>query len=616
MIANQQVAQLLRNIAAANIIKDERKYHFQIIAYEHAADTIEHATSDIKDLWEEQNLDSLPGLGKSIISHLDELFKTGKVKHFEEILKELPLSMYPLLSIPGFGPKKAYKLVKTLSLKNPKKVIDQLEIAAKNNKIAQIEGFGEKSQQDILASIQSYKKGQKKENRMNLPTASAIANEIISYLQQSKACLQIDPLGSLRRQVVTIGDIDISVATKNPKEVVDWFIKYPKKEKIIESGPTGASLLLTNGCQVDLRVQKPQSYGAMLQYFTGSKNHNIHLRELALKQGLSLSEYGITRSAPLGGARIATSAISGIKKINDQKSTIKEYATEDEFYQAIGLTWIPPELREDSGEIEASLRSAQGQSNGLPKLVELHDIKGDLHVHSNFPIEPSHDLGINSMDEIIKKSSQLRYEYIGFSEHSPSISKHTQDDIYNILKKRNDLIEQLKLTSKSVRVINLLEVDILADGNLSINNKSLSLLDGVIVSVHSSFNQAKEPMTYRILKALANPNVRILGHPTGRLLGKRDGYEVDWMNIFNYCFSHNIAIEINAWPERLDLPDTLVHQAIDYKVKLIISTDSHAVEHMDLMKYGVSVARRGWAKRDDILNTLSYNEFVNWLKKR
>ncbi len=591
-MTNQEVAELLRKIAAAYIIKEESR--FKIMAYERAADSIEHSTSEIKDFWDDGKLDEVPGIGPSIAGHLNELFKTGKVAHFEEVMKDLPQAMFPLLSVPGFGPKKAYKLVKILKLTQPETAINDLEKAAREGKIASIEGFGEKSQEDILGAIASFKKGQVKENRMTLPYADGVAKEIIAYLKKSPAVARADPLGSLRRQVATIGDIDIAVATDKPQEVIGWFTDYPKKQKIMESGPTGASLLLNNGRQVDLRVQKSEAYGAMLQYFTGSKNHNIHLRELALKKGLSLSEYGI-------------------KNLRAENSNIKEYVVEESFYEALGLDWIPPELREDTGEIEASLREAQGKHPGLPRLLELADIKGDLHVHSDFPIEPSHDLGRDSMEELIKKAESLGYEYLGFSEHSPSITNHSQDEIYRILTRRKDKIDKLKLTSKIVRVINLLEIDILANGNLSLNDKNLNLLDGAIVSIHSSFEQPQERMTERILKALGNPRVRILGHPTGRMLGKREAYEVDWLKVFAFCQEKNIALEINAWPERLDLPDSLVHQAVKMGLKMVISTDAHATEHMDLMTYGVSVARRGWAEKSDILNTLSYTDFIKWL---
>ncbi|TSC53598.1 MAG: DNA polymerase (family X) [Microgenomates group bacterium LiPW_16] len=580
---NLEIAKLLRAITAAYIIKNENR--FKVMAYERAADSIEHSTSEIKDLWEDGKLGEIPGIGPSIAAHLDELFKTGKVKHFEKIMKGLPPAMFPLLSVPGFGPKKAYKLVKILKLVNPSTVIEDLERAAKEGKIAQLASFGEKSQEDILEALQTFKEGQVKEKRMVLPIASAIAQEVISYLKKCPASVKVDPLGSLRRKVATIGDIDVAVATEKPEQVVEWFVAYPKRQKVIESGQSGATLLLENGRQVDLRVQKPKAYGAMLQYFTGSKHHNIHLRELALKKGLSLSEYGIKRGKKL-----------------------KEYSIEEEFYTILGLDWIPPELREDAGEIEAAL------AHRLPKLIELKDVKGDLHVHSDYPLEPSHDLGVDSMEVIIKKAEKLGYEYIGFAEHSPSITNHTKQQIYEILARRKEKIEKLKLTSKIVRVINLLEVDILADGNLSIEDKSLNLLDGAIASVHSSFNQPKEKMTKRILSALANHHIRILGHPTGRMLGKREAYEADWDKIFTFCKAHNKALEINAWPDRLDLPDSLVHQAVKMGVKMVISTDSHAAEQMDLMTYGIAVARRGWAGKGDILNTLSYNKFITWLK--
>ncbi len=603
MITNREIAELLRKVAAAYTVKEDlpvgrQDNRFKIIAYERAADSIEHATSEIKDLWDDGKLDEIPGIGASIAGHLDELFRTGKVSYFEKIMKSLPGAMFPLLSVPGFGPKKAYKLAVTIPLKNPKTVIEELEKAAKKGKIAKIPGFGAKSEKEILSSLQDFEKGRVKEIRMSLPVASGMAEDVIGYLKKSEASLKVDPLGSLRRQVSTIGDIDISVATEKPDEVINFFLSYPKKRKIIEKGPTGASLLLQNGRQVDLRVQKPRTYGSMLQYFTGSKNHNIHLRELALKQNLSLSEYGITRSAPPGGARIATSAKSGIK----------EYSTEESFYEALGMDWIPPEIREDSGEIEASV------NHELPELVKLKDIKGDLHIHSDYPIEPSHDLGADPMEEIIKKAESLDYSYLGFSEHNPSVNNHSQEQIHEILRKRKEKIEQLKLTSKIVRVINLLEVDIQPDGKLSLTEDSLDLMDGVIASVHSRFNLPKDEMTERILKALEHPQVRILGHPTGRLLGKREGYDVDWERVFDFCASHNKALEINAWPERLDLPDSLVRRAVEKKIKMIISTDAHAAGQMDLMTYGVSVARRGWAEKNDILNTLDYNEFYKWLR--
>lgn len=585
-MTNTEVAKLLRKAAAAYTIHDEKKYRFQIIAYERAADSIEHATSEIKDLWEEGKLRSVPGLGVSISQHLDELFKTGKVKHFDELTHDLPEAMFPLLDIPGFGPKKSYRLVKELKIRNPQTAIRDLEKGAKEGKIRVLEGFGDKSEADILEGITSFRTREAKLTRMTLPYADAIAQKVINYLEKCPDVLRVDPLGSLRRMVATVGDIDIAVSTKNPKNVINYFVKFPSR-RVLEKGEITASLILASGHQVDLMVQPPQSYGALLQHFTGSKHHNIHLREYALQKGMSLSEYGI--------------------KIGDK---LHEYTTEKDFYHALGMDYIPPELREDVGEIETAL------THKLPKLVTRSDIKGDLHNHSDYNLEPSHDLGHNSMTDMLERAKDFHYQYLAFSEHNPSITNHSKNEIWSIMKKRNEYIEKIKSSTKSVRVINMIEVDILSNGELAISDEALSALDGAIASIHSSFQQPREKMTQRVLAALTNPYVRILGHPTGRLLGKREGYDLDWDKIFNYCLGHDKALEINAWPDRLDLPDALVHEAVKRGVKMIISTDAHSVEDMELMNYGVAVARRGWAKDDDILNTLEYNKFINWLHKR
>lgn len=586
-MTNLEIAKLLERVAAAYTIIDEQKFRFQIIAYQRAADTIEHVTSELKDLWEEGKLEGLPGIGASIRGYLEELFKTGKVRHFDEILRRVPESVFPLLSIPGFGPKRAYKLVKILGIKNPETVVSDLEKAAKAHKISSIEGFGEKSEADILEGIVRFCTREAKLTRMPLPYAFGIAKKIVEYLKKSPAVIRADPLGSLRRMVATVGDIDIAAATDKPKDVIDYFVNYPTTKRVLERGDATATIILESGTQIDLMVQSSQSYGALLQHFTGSKNHNIHLRELAIKKEMSLSEYGI--------------------KV---KGKLKEFATEEEFYEALGLSWIPPELREDAGEIEVALE------HRLPKLVELKDIKGDLHVHSSYDLEPSHDLGHNSMEEILEKARELDYGYITFSEHNPSITNHTEKQIYEIMKKRNNKIEQLKKSTKDVRIINMLEVDILPDGNLAMSDRVLGELDGCVAAIHSSFNLSKEKMTERVLKALSNPCVRILGHPTGRLLRSREAYELDWDEVFDFCLKHDKALEINAWPERLDLPDVLVREAVEKGVKIVISTDAHKVSEMDLMFYGVAVARRGWAQKSDILNTLSYNEVSEWLHKR
>ncbi|PIP74336.1 MAG: DNA polymerase III [Candidatus Levybacteria bacterium CG_4_9_14_3_um_filter_35_16] len=588
-MSNQQIAELFRNVAAAYSIKDERKYYFQIIAYHRAADAIDNSTTEIKDLFDQKSLQSLPGVGTSIKSHIEELLKTGKVSRFKWVFENIPEAVFPLLKIPSFGPKRAYKLVKTFGLGNPESVVDDLEKIAKENKISPLAGFGEKSQNDILRAIKEYKEGKSKQRRMTLPFAAELAKKITDFLIEDPNVLQVSALGSLRRMVSTIGDIDIAVASNNSEKVINHFVSYPYKERIIEKGNSSASILISGGYQVDLMVQPVKSFGSLLQHFTGSKDHNIHLRELAIKKGLSLSE-------------------KGIKKIKDPKAGLATYSTEKDFYNALGLDLIPPEMRENTGEIELAAK------HKLPRLIELSDIKGDLHLHSNFSIEPSHDLGQSSMQDMLNKAVKLKYEYLGFSEHNPSVSKHNDNQCYEILKKRDEKIEQIKSNIKSVRIIKLLEVDILASGELSLSEKSLALLDGAIVSIHSAFNLNKEQMTERVLNGLSNPKAKILAHPTGRLINERQGYDLDWEKIFEFCQKHNKALEINSWPNRLDLPDNIVRRAVTSGIKLVINTDSHAAYQMGLMEYGVSVARRGWAKKSDIINTLSYNEFMKWLK--
>ena len=585
---NGEIAQLLRRVAAAYQILGENR--FKIIAYERAADSIEHLTSETKDLWDNQKLGDIPGIGEAIAKHLDELFRTGNVSHFVSVFNKVPAAVFPLLSVPGLGPKKAYKLVTELKLSNANYAVEELERAANAGKVAPLEGFGGKSQADILAAIATYKRGQIKEHRMELSSADSIAQEVMEYLKKHASVSRVDALGSLRRQVSTIGDIDIAVATKKPEEVVDYFVRVPH-QKIVEKGPKGATLLLHNGRQVDLRVQKPESYGAMLQYFTGSKNHNIRLRSYGLTKGKSLNEYGM----------------------KDLKTgRMRSFRTEEGFYKELGLPWIAPELREDKGEIEQSLNPS-----GLPKLVEVSDMKGDLHIHTNYQFESSHDLGISSLAEHLDRAVQLGYDYIGISDHNPSITNHTVSQIAEIMKRRKESYESLaKAQDRHIKVFIMCEVDILANGTLALPASAFDYVDAVIVSLHSSFTQEKKKTTERLLKALgAHPKVRILGHPTGRLLTKREGADADWAAVFAECRKRDIALEINAYPSRLDLPDDLVFDAVKEGNKFCIDTDSHAVGQMDMMRYGVSVARRGWCEKSAIVNTLEYNEFRKWLLK-
>jgi DNA polymerase (family X) len=399
MMTNKAISKLLRNVAASYSIKDEAKYRFQALAYQKAADAIENATAEVTNLAKEGKLHTLPGVGPSLQKHLEELTATGKVRHFESVMEGIPQAMFPLLDIPSFGPKKAYKLVTEFSLTEPATVIEDIETLAKTGKIASLDSFGEKSQSDILQAITEFRLGVTKNTRMVLPFASELAEKVLSYLKESPHVRNAYPLGSLRRRKETIGDIDIAVSTDDPEAVLTHFISYPYKERVIEKGDVTASILISGGRHIDLMIQPENRFGSLLQHFTGSKAHNIHLRELALKKGLSLSEYGIKK---LGENN------TGKRGPKGDLDGVEAFDSEEKFYQALGLTWMPPEIREDTGEIELAAK------NALPVLVDVTDIKGDFHLHSAFPIEPSHDMGKDTMESMIEKALSLKYHYLGF----------------------------------------------------------------------------------------------------------------------------------------------------------------------------------------------------------
>jgi len=584
---NKQISRLLAQVAAALEVKKADR--FRIIAYERAAVAIEHAGSEAKDLWDENKLTNLAGIGKNMAHHLDELFRTGKVRHFEKIFKKLPPAMFIFLDLSGIGAKTAFRLCRELKITRAKNALTNLKKAARAGKISRLEGFGSQSEAAILQALKQLKKSP--QERMPLFFARQLSAKIIAFLKQDPASLRVDPLGSLRRMTATVGDIDLAVATREPQRVIKRFVSFPQAKKILAQGVNTARIILQSGYQIDLKTQTPDAYGALLQHFTGSKQHNIHLREIGQKKGLNLSEYGIKK----------------IRKFKNSK--VQKYAKEKGFYQALSMEWIPPELREDTGEIEAA------QAGKVPSLVKLQQIKGDLHLHSDFDVATSHDEGVDSMQIMVKKAISLGYQYLGFSEHNPSVSNHNSKQIIEIIKRKKDHIDKLnysinKNTQKNkIKILNGLEVDIKPNGALAVSDKGLKLLDYAIVSIHASFQLPKKQMTQRLLAGLDHPRVKILGHPTGRKIGHRESYEVDWEQIFTFCRKRGLWLEINAWPDRLDLPDFLVRQAVKSGVKMIINTDAHAVDNMEYMPYGVAVARRGWAKPEDIINTLTLANF-------
>jgi DNA polymerase (family 10) len=593
---NLAIAELLRDIAAAYQVKAEKNVIFKIAAYNKAADAIEHLSSEIKDVWDEGKLDDIPGVGPSIAEHLNELFTKGKSHHFESVMEGLPKSMFALMKVQGIGPKRAYKIAKELKV-SEKDPYDDLERLVKEGKIAELDGMGEETQADILRSLGELKG---RSTRILLPYAQTIADEVIAWMKKLPEVKEITPLGSLRRKVSTIGDIDLSVATSNGEKVMEHFINYPKKSRLLGKGEHSASIVVPGDIQVDLKVQPEKAYGSLLQHFTGSKHHNIKLREYAIKKGFSLSEYGIKPAEKKQEERMA--------KRGDWTG-LSQFETEEKFYNYLGLDWIPPEMREDTGEIEAA------EQHTLPKLLELQDVKGDLQMHSDYDIETSHDVGESSMEELVSKAHELRYEYIALTEHNPAQKGHTDNQIVSILRRKKEKVDKLNESIKKdanlsvKKVFNSLEIDMLPSGKLPVSDAGLETLDLALVSIHSSFRLPKSEMTKRVLAALDHPKVKIFAHPTGRLLNKREGAEIDWEQVFEFCVKHNKWIEINADPMRLDLPDFLVRDAVKQGITLTLGTDAHHKDGMNNMINAIYVARRGWCEAKNIANTYSLADF-------
>jgi DNA polymerase (family 10) len=590
-MSNRQLAHLLRQMAAAHELNEND--FFKVRAYQNAAASIEHASQSIRDIWEEGKLEDIPGVGKAIAEYLDELFRTGRIKHFEAEAKKLPLGMFALLGVPKVGAKSAYKLAKAFGLSDPATARSKLLAATKRGQVAELEGFGEGSQTQLIAALEAEAvKPKAALIRLLQPEAEGLANQVREYLEQSEAVLETEYLGSLRRRAATIGDVDLVVKTDRPDAVMDHLKKFPQLKKIISSGSTTTMFQHESGRQVDVKTGSPADWGSLLQHYTGSKLHNIALRKYALNKGYSLSEYGI--------------------KI---KGKLKHFESEAKFYSALGMDYIEPEMREDTGEIAAAL------AGKLPKLVTVSDIKGDFHIHTPIEIATSHDQGSSSVQELLSSAIERGYQYLGFSDHNPKLKDLSLTKKLELIKRRNEVIEQEvssfeKSVKKKIKVYTGLEVDIRADGELALEDKALELLDYAIVSFHSSFDQDKATATKRVLRALEHPKARIWGHPTGRKLLSRDGLDVDWDRVFEFCERNRKLVEINGTPDRLDLPDMLVREAVGAGVRLIINSDTHEVSQLDNVRYGVYVARRGWASKQDVANTYSPGEFDKVLMGR
>lgn len=594
-ISNDDIAKLLNELAS--VLEALGDNPFKIRAYKNAAETVEFLDESLVSIWERGQLEQVNGIGRAIAEKLGEIFEHGQSQEVEEIKSRVPAAMFTLLPLEGIGPKKAYRLTTEFNLTNPQTVLDDILELIKADQIAQLEGFGQKSQQVIKNAIENYTP--ENEQRMRLDQADSIADELIAYLNKSQTIKDISALGSLRRRKSTIGDIDLGITSTDPERTIEYIKAFPKIGRIITAGEEMVRITHTSGANVDVKILDPAMWGALLQHFTGSKQHNVALRERALSKGLSLSEHGIKQ------VDRPQASLSDKQKAAQQLQT---YSREEDFYQALGLDWIPPEMREHSGEID------QAEKGQLPHLVELNDIKGEFHTHTNYDWPSSHDYGTASVEDVIQKAIQLNYAYIGIGDHNPSSTAGDATQINKLVQKRIQYINNIAAKYKStIKVLNTLEVDIKPDGSLALDPESCKLFDVIIVSIHSNLTMDKKRMTKRLLKALDNPKVKIIGHPTGRLIKRRKGFELDWPEIFAVCKSKQIALEINANPNRLDINEYLVRQAINQKVKLVINTDAHKLEHLDYIKYGIDVARRGWAEPKHIVNTQSTKQLLKWV---
>jgi DNA polymerase (family 10) len=569
--ANTDVAAILYEIAEILTIKDDR---FRSRAYQLAAQRITSLTEDIRKIKERGDLDQIPGVGKSIATTVAEFLDTGESKVLEELREALPQGVRQLMELEGIGPKNAMRLVKELNIVS----IEDLEKVAKDGRIRGLKGFGEKKEQNILQSISDYRNRQ---TRFLLGAVIPIVDDMLFWMRDSSAVVKAEVAGSYRRRKETIGDLDLLVASNAPDEASLRFVEMPPVERIVSHGSTKSTVFLKGHLQVDCRVIPPENYGAALQYFTGSKEHNVKLRIIGVKSGYKLNEYGLYRR---------------------ENNSLVASETEEEIYKTLGMSWVSPELREDRGEIEAAIE------NRLPKLVEQKEIMGDLHVHTKWSD------GSDVIEEMVRKAQSLGLAYIAITDHTKSLGiAHGLDE--NRVKEQCKEIEALNKKLESFTILKGVECDIKADGSLDLPDSILRDLDWVVASVHSGFKADVEVMTDRVIKAISNPCVDSIGHPTGRLIQKRKPYSINLDKVLEAAASAEVAMEINAFPERLDLDDINSRKAMEAGVRLSIGTDAHAPSQMEFLPLGVSVARRGWLTSKNIVNTDTAKQILERRRK-
>ena len=569
---NREIAAVFNDIADMLEVKGESP--FRITAYRRAARALEGLTEDIAAVAAREELEEIPGIGKGTAEKIQEFLRSETIKYYEELRASLPPGITALMAVPEVGPKTAMLLYERLGVKT----IDDLEQAAKSGKIRTLPRMGEKTEENILKGIALLRR-----TKERLPIGQVLphAQELIAALRELRDVKQISVAGSLRRMKETIGDIDILVTSANPEPVMDVFTAFPRVKQLLARGPTRSSVVLDVGLQADVRVVEPESFGAALQYFTGSKDHNVKLRERAVKKGLKINEYGVF-------------TVPGDRRVAGR--------TEEEIYASVGFPWIPPEIREDQGEIELAERGE------LPKLVERADIRGDLQMHTRWSD------GADSIEDMARAAKALGYEYIAITDHSQSlkfVGGVTVDELHEHAKVAKKVSDKV-----GIAVLMGSECDILPDGRLDYSDDVLRTLDVVVCSVHTRLRMEEEEMTKRIVKALENPHVDILGHPTGRLLGQREAYAVDIERVIEAARRTGTALEINASPQRLDLNDVQAKMAKEHGAKLVVSTDAHNRYQLQFMEFGIGLARRAWLGSGDFVNAWPLKQLQAWLHER
>lgn len=569
-VENIDIARLFAEIA--DLLEIQGENQFRIRAYRNAARTVETLGMPAASLVRSGGLDELPGIGADLAGKICTILETGTLPLLEELTAKTPESLVQMLRIPGLGPKRATQIYETLGITT----LEALESAAKTGRLRELPGIKSTIERKILQGLADLRG---RSGRWRLADADAYVQPLLAHLKACRAVARLEIAGSYRRRKDTVGDIDILVASSQPETVVKRFVSYARVKQVQAEGPTRSAVVLDCGLQIDIRVLPEASFGSALHYFTGSKSHNIAIRGLGLKRGLKINEYGVFRGTRRCGG-----------------------ATEEEVFRAVGLPWIPPELREARGEIEAA------RAGRLPTLIQLSDIRGDLQVHTNATD------GVHSLAEMVAAARQRGHEYVAITDHTKSV-RVAGGLTSGALRRQFKAIDRLQRACPDITILKGAEVDILADGALDLDDETLGELDVVVVAVHSKFNLSRPAMTKRVIRGLRHPHVQILAHPTGRLIGVREPYQIDLDQIFTAAADYGVALEINAQPERLDLDDARTRAAHQAGVRLVISTDAHRTEELGWMRYGVDQARRGWCEARHVLNTRPLSELRRELRR-